>query len=75
MKLKLTIDRFEGDKAVLKTEDDYSVIWPKSKLPAEARAGTVFIFNITDKKEDEKDKKELAKNILNEILGTGKGLG
>lgn len=70
MILKLTIDRFEGDKAVLIAESGEQIIWPKNKLPEQAREGMVLNFNVQNSEEAEKDKKELAKNILNEILKT-----
>ena len=68
MNVKLTIDRFENDKAVLKTEDRFTIIWPKDKLPENIHEGMVLIFNISSDTEDEKNKKQLAKDILNEIL-------
>jgi hypothetical protein len=70
MNLKLTIDRFEGKKAVLMTDDGHIVVWPKNKLPNDAREGMVLNLNILSDSEAEKDKKELAKDILNEILNT-----
>jgi hypothetical protein len=70
MNINITIDRFEGDKAVLKTEDGQSVVWPKNKLPENAHESMVLNFNILNDSETEKDKKELAKEILNEILNT-----
>ena len=72
MNIKLTIDRFEGGKVVLKTEDNNEIIWPKDKLPEQAREGMVLNFNIQNNIQAEKEKKELAKDILNEILDTGK---
>ncbi len=68
MNIKITIDRFEGGKAVLKTEDNNEIIWPKDNLPEQAREGMILNFNITDDAQAEKEKKELAKDILNEIL-------
>lgn len=70
MNYKLTIDRLEGDKAVLKTEDGQSIIWPKNTLPKDAREGMVLSFNITDDEKEEKNDRQLAKDILNEILDT-----
>lgn len=70
MNYKLTIDRLEGDKAVLKTEDGQSIIWPKNTLPKDAREGMVLNFNITDDEKEEKNDRQLAKDILNEILDT-----
>ena len=68
MTIKLTIDRFENDKAILKTEDRSTIIWPKNQLPANSHEGMVLVFNIIDDLQAEKDKKQLAKEILNEIL-------
>lgn len=68
MIIKLAIDRFEGDKAVLIAESGEQIIWPKNKLMEQAREGMVLSFNIQNSEEAEKDKKELAKNILNELL-------
>lgn len=68
MNLNLTIDRFEEDKAVLKTTDNQTIIWPKGKLPKSAQEGSVLSFVITGSAATDTDSKELAKNILNEIL-------
>lgn len=70
MKINLTIDRFEGEKAVLKDEDGNTIIWPKNKLPEGAKEKAVLTFTVGDDKKSEEDKKNLAKNILNEILNT-----
>lgn len=70
MKTNLTIDQIENNVAVLKTTDGATVNWPADKLPAGAREGSVFVFDILSDKEAESDKKEQAKNILNEILNT-----
>lgn len=68
MRIIITIDRFEGEKTVLKTDDGDTIIWPKNKLPKEAREGSVLNFIISKDVETEDEKRELAKNILNELL-------
>lgn len=68
MTIKLTIDRLENDKAILKTEDRSTIIWPKNQLPENIHEGMVLVFNIINDAKAEKDKKQLAKDILNEIL-------
>ncbi|MEA3464039.1 MAG: DUF3006 domain-containing protein [Patescibacteria group bacterium] len=72
MTIELTIDRFENDKAVLKTDDNETIIWPKNKLPKNSHESMVLMFHITGDTEAEKNKKQLAKDILNEILDTGR---
>lgn len=67
MKVKLTIDRIEGERAILLTDDDISISWPVKKLPENARAGLPLEFFISENGQGADDRK-LAKEILNEIL-------
>jgi hypothetical protein len=68
MTILLTIDRFEGGEAVLKTKDNQTIIWPKNKLPADAREGALLVFHITSDQDQTEDRRQLAREILNEIL-------
>ncbi|MBU4216438.1 DUF3006 domain-containing protein [Candidatus Parcubacteria bacterium] len=68
MEEKITIDRFEDDKAVLKTSDNKTIIWPTKKLPENIKEGDVLLFTIQTENEKTIRNKELAKTILNEIL-------
>ena len=68
MDITVTIDRFEGDKAVLITNDKQAINWPKDKLPQTAKEGTALEINIIDSKDKTNNNKQLAKDILNEIL-------
>lgn len=70
MNLKVTIDRFDGDTAIIKTSDGDIISWPKNKLPEGTGAGAILNFNILDDTASKQDKKETAKAILNEILNT-----
>ncbi|MEK7558033.1 MAG: DUF3006 family protein [Patescibacteria group bacterium] len=70
MLIKMTIDRFENDKAILKTTDNATVIWPKNKLPNQAHEGMTLAFEIEEEKTMEIENRKLAKDILNEILNT-----
>ena len=66
--MKVTIDRLEGDKAVLKTNDGQELLWPKEQLPKDAKEGSVVELAIKSDKEGEQEKGELAKAVLNEVL-------
>ena len=68
MKIKLTIDRFEEDKAVLKTDNNQTIVWPKNKLPENVKEGSVLAFKILTDEDSEKNQRNQAKDILNEIL-------
>ncbi len=70
MLIKATIDRFEEGRAVLKTKDKQTIIWPKNKLPENVGEGTVLRIALTDDQATASADKELAKDILNEILNT-----
>jgi len=68
MIIELTIDRLEGDKAVLITADGVSLVWPKDKLPDGIHEGSALNFEIMKNEEREKRDKQTAKDILNEII-------
>jgi len=67
MIIELKIDKLEEDKAILKSEDNDVVIWPRSKLPLGTKEGSLLAFTIKSG-EQGTENKEIAKDILNEIL-------
>lgn len=72
MIIKAILDRFEGDKAVLKTAAGANIVWPKDKLPAGINEGAALAFDITTDDEFKNKQKKLAKDIINELLETNK---
>lgn len=70
MNIQLTLDRVEGEQAVLKSENGESIHWPTAKLPEGAREGGVYVFNILDADKAKQNKEETARAILNELLNT-----
>lgn len=66
--LKAAIDRFEGESAVIKTDDGQEIIWPKNNLPEDAEEGAAVRLNLSTSKTDEEERAKLAKTLLNEIL-------
>lgn len=68
MLIKFTIDRFEGEQAVLVAEDGQAIVWPKNKLPQNAREGAALNVEILEEAEREKRDKQTAKDIINEII-------
>ena len=65
---KATIDRLEGNSAVIKTEDNQELLWPIADLPEGAREGTAVRLNLSTSLTDEEERTRLAKSLLNEIL-------
>lgn len=65
---ELTLDRIEGDKAVLLDSEDEKVELPARLLPKEVKDGEVLILTIATEKAETKRREKTAKEILNEIL-------
>jgi len=70
MKFKVIVDRFEAETAVIKFEDGGTAFWPAENLPAGTAEGAVLRVAVETEAEAETNKREQAKNILNEILNT-----
>lgn len=68
--LEATMDRWEGDFAVLRTADGQELIWPGDRLPAEVVEGDVVHLVLLADQEATDERRDLAKNILNEIFDT-----
>lgn len=69
MKIEVTIDRFEGTKAVLLYgENCLSINWPRELLPEDLQEGDVLTINI--KKDGKATQKALkqTENLLRELL-------
>jgi len=66
-KTKATIDRFEGDFAVVLVESESFDI-PKKIIPEDVREGDVVYVTITNNTEETENQQDLARNILNEGL-------
>ena len=69
MKLQVTVDRFEGSKAILLYgEDGSSIDWPQDLLPAGLQEGDVLVISV---KKDEKGTQEAlaaTEKLLRELL-------
>jgi len=68
MKVVLTINRLEGEKAVLKDSNNKTIIWPREKIPEEFQEGQNIVFDISAGEKNKKENQNKAKDILNEIL-------
>jgi hypothetical protein len=68
MLVELKVSKFENDKAILLTEDNDTVVWPRRQLPPDIKEGSLIAFSINDQSTKQTDNKELAKDILNELL-------
>jgi len=69
--LKATLLKLEGDQAVVSLEGGQQIKWPKAKLPANLKIGESFYITASREINTEKQKQELARTILEEILNGG----
>lgn len=66
------VDRFEGKLAVIKLDDGSEVLWPIKNLADDIKEGTTVKMTISTNQNEQKEKEELAKTILNDILNVSK---
>jgi hypothetical protein len=65
---ELSLDRIEGDMAVLLTENDEELVLNRKMLPKEAHEGEVMVLTIATAEAETKRREQRAKDLLNEIL-------
>jgi hypothetical protein len=66
--LKAVIDRIEDNKAVIRTDDGQNLLWPIENLPEDTSEGSVVYINLNKSELEEKERENLAKDILNEVM-------
>lgn len=66
--MKGVIDRFEGQKAVIKLDDGQQVIWPASELPERLTEGDNLRLVLSTSRDGTAEREEMAKAVLNKIL-------
>ena len=64
--INLTIDRFEGEMAILDGEVKLDI--PKKFIPKDAKEGDSLVLTITTDAAETKRKTQKARDLLNEIL-------
>ena len=73
MKLSLSFDRYEGRFAVLVTEDDQQVNFPKELLPKGANPGDMLSFSIDVDREATDSLKRETKALQEKLRKTDAG--
>ncbi|MDP3771627.1 MAG: DUF3006 domain-containing protein [bacterium] len=68
--MQLTVDRFEGDRVVLRTSAGQELVVPRGEVPADAHADDVLNVTFRTNTEVPDERAQRAKDILNEILGS-----
>lgn len=66
-KTKVTLDRFEGDFAVVLVGSENLNI-PKKMMPEDSKEGDVVYITISSDNTETENQEELARSILNEVL-------
>lgn len=65
---KGTLDRFEGKLAVIKLDDGTEALWPIKNLADEIMPGARLKLSVSTSPDEQAEKEDLAKTMLNEIL-------
>lgn len=65
---QVTIDRFEGESAVLVFDDGKEIVWPIKNLPEGVKEGAVLSLTLGSEASAEEERRKLAKELINEIL-------
>ncbi len=69
MRIRAVLDRFEGDKAVLLAGDEeVSVVWPRSLLPAGTDEGDVLWVALSVDEQATRAGKAAATELLRQLL-------
>ncbi|MFH1187728.1 MAG: DUF3006 domain-containing protein [bacterium] len=66
--IKAVIDRIEESKAVIRSDDGQILLWPIENLPENTAEGSVVYISLTKSEIEERERENLAKEILNEIM-------
>lgn len=66
--LKATVEKIDGDKAVLTILGAQRLLLPKKYLPKNAKAKSSFYIDFVEAEDFEVNKKAIARSILEEIL-------
>lgn len=74
MDIKVTVDRIEGEYAVLliRKNEKYSIDWPVIYLPKTVQEGDILTFDIEKDKEKTEDAKKRVGNLLNKLKNKNK---
>ncbi len=68
MPLLVTVDRFEGEQAVLRLADGQELVVPVAALPTEAHEGSQFQLTLSDSSATEAATRTRARELLSAIL-------
>ena len=62
--LSCTLDRFEGNFAVLTTQNNQTINWPRENLPSDAEEGSQVKLVLFSEKTEKTEREETVKAIL-----------
>lgn len=67
--LQVTVARIEERHVVLETEDGQTLNWPIKLIHGEVGEGDALNLLALSKQQSEKERKNMARHVLNELLG------
>ncbi|QGG46331.1 DUF3006 domain-containing protein [Heliorestis convoluta] len=74
MKIKATIDRFEGYYAVLLVGEEEGIVdWPKNMLPSEAKEGEIITISMSIDKNETQRRRKRVEGLLDKLKNKNQG--
>ncbi len=68
--IRATVDRFEGELAVLRTDDGQTINWPKTELATDIIEGSIVTLVALSDTAATANQRTQAHTLLNEIFGS-----
>ncbi|MDZ4229712.1 MAG: DUF3006 domain-containing protein [Candidatus Veblenbacteria bacterium] len=68
MPVMATIDRFEGEQAVVRLDDGQELVLPRAELPTDAGEGARLTLRFLSATEDEAARAQQARQLLTDLL-------
>lgn len=69
----MTVDRWEGNLVVIRTDDGQELIIDRSLVPTGTKEGSRLALRLVDNQTDAEGRQQLARNLLKEILANKDG--
>lgn len=66
--LSVTLDRLEGELAVLRFEDGQELAVPRKLLPPDSHEGSILICRFASSEQAEQEQADQARKLLTQIL-------
>lgn len=67
--LRGTVDRYEGDYAIIVLDEGGEVLWPKARLAEGARPGAIVVLAMAADRRETARREQEVRHLLRDIFG------